>query len=172
VRHVVKSVITVRHIFISSGHNFFGHYGQPPGTHRSVDAPQVQCRAGWGLEGDRFYGYRPGYNGQITFFAWEVYVAAKKHFAVPDLKPDAFRRNVLVEDTPLRDLIGTRFTLGGVEFEGMSEAKPCSWMETAIAPGAEKWLRGNGGLRAKILSDGQLRCGSADLQAHGLLALS
>jgi len=30
-------------------------------------------------------------------------------------------------------------------------------MDRAIAPGAEKFLKGRGGLRAKILSDGELR---------------
>jgi MOSC domain-containing protein YiiM len=167
----VKSVVTVRHIFISSGHNFFGRYGQPAGTHATVDVRSVRCCAGRGLEGDRFYGYRPDYNGQVTFFAWEVYQAAKQEFAVPQLKPEAFRRNVIVEAMPLNELIGTRFTLAGVDFEGVSESKPCHWMDGVVAPGAEKWLRGHGGLRAKILTDGVLQCGPADLYAHGLLAL-
>lgn len=131
----------------------------------------VKCRAGWGLEGDRFYGYRPDYNGQVTFFAWEVYEAAKREFALPALRPDAFRRNVLVEGLHLNELAGARFTLGGIDFEGIAEAKPCYWMNSAVAPGAEQWLRGRGGLRAKILTDGVLRRGPTDLFAHGLLAL-
>ena len=36
-------------------------------------------------------------------------------------------------------------------------------MEQAVAPGAEEWLRGNGGLRARILSDGPLAVGAASL---------
>ncbi len=168
---VVKSTVVIRHIFLSPGHNFFGHYGQPPGTHGTTDVAAVKCRAGHGLEGDRFYGYRPDYNGQVTFFAWEIYEAAKRELHVPGLQPDAFRRNVLVEGAHLNSLIGSRFSLGGVEFEGMCESKPCAWMNTAVAPGAEKWLRGHGGLRAKILTDGTLRCGSAELYAGDLLAL-
>ena len=137
----------------------------------AVNVSGVRCRAGWGLEGDRFYGYRPDYNGQITFFAWETYEAAKSELNVPALKPDAFRRNVLVEGVHLNELIGARFTLGGVEFEGMCESKPCYWMDSVVAPGAERWLRGRGGLRAKILTNGELRCGATALYAHGLLAL-
>lgn len=167
----VKSVVTIRHLFISPGHNFFGRHGQPAGNHATVDVRSVRCRAGWGLEGDRFYGYRPDYNGQITFFAWETYEAAKREFGVPDLKPDAFRRNVLLEGVHLNELIGSRFSLGGLELEGMSESKPCYWMDTVVAPGAERWMRGRGGLRAKILTDGELHQGRADLYAHGLLAL-
>lgn len=149
----------IRHIFISPGHNFFGRFGQAADTHPTRDVATVNCRAGWGLEGDRFYGYRPDYKGQITFFAWEVYEGAKREFDVPELKPDAFRRNVLVEGIELSALVGRRFTLGGVEFEGTGESRPCHWMNGVVAPGAEDWLRGNGGLRAKILSDGALAVG-------------
>lgn len=167
----VKSAVIIRHIFISPGHNFFGHHGRPPGEHPATEVATVRCRAGFGLEGDRFYGYRPDYNGQVTFFAWEIYEAAKREFGVPALNPDAFRRNVLLEGAHLNSLIGSRFTLGGVEFEGICESKPCYWMNSAIAPGAEQWLRGHGGLRAKILSDGALSRGPAELYAHDLLAL-
>ena len=45
----------------------------------------------------------------------------------------------------------------GVRFHGTQECKPCYWMDRAIAPGAEKFLKGRGGLRARILSDGTLR---------------
>jgi MOSC domain-containing protein YiiM len=153
----------IRHIFISSGHNFFGRYGQPAGTHDVADVARVKCRAGWGLEGDRFYGYRPGYKGQVTFFAWETHVAAQREFGVPRLPPSVYRRNVVVEGLDLNALIGRRFTLGGVEFEGTAEARPCHWMNSAVAPGAEEWLMGNGGLRAKVLTDGELIRGPVDL---------
>ena len=167
----MKSAVTIRHIFISAGHNFFGRHGQPAGDHPAREVTSVACRAGWGLEGDRFYGYRPDYNGQATFFSWDVFAAIRDEFAVPALSASAFRRNVIVEGVRLNELIGTRFTLGGIDFEGMSEAKPCYWMDRAVAPGAEQWLRGRGGLRAKIVSDGVLHCGPAELLAHGLLAL-
>lgn len=136
-----------------------------------TDLATARCRAGQGIEGDRFFGYKPDYSGQVTFFAWEVYETVKREFAVPDLPPDAFRRNVLVAGVALNDLIGARFTLGGIEFEGVSEAKPCYWMNGVIAPGAERWLLGRGGLRARILVDGELHRGPAELRAPGLLAL-
>ena len=167
----MKATATIRHIFLSPGHNFFGRHGRPAGTHSTVDVSSVRCRAGYGLEGDRFFGYRPDYNGQVTFFDWQTYEDTRRHFGLADLKPDAFRRNVVVEGIHLNELVGTRFTLGGVDFEGMGEAKPCYWMDQVAAPGAEQWLRGRGGLRAKILTDGELHRGPAELYAHGLLAL-
>lgn len=156
-------LVVIRHLFISPGHNFFGRYGQPAGEHAALDVPAVRCRAGWGIEGDRFYGYRPDYKGQITFFAWETYEAAQRELGVPALRADAFRRNVILSGADLPALIGQRFTLGGVAFEGTGESKPCHWMNSAIAPGAEDWLRGRGGLRAKVLSDGPLAVGAAEL---------
>jgi MOSC domain-containing protein YiiM len=159
----VIPTVTIRHLFISPGHNFFGRYGQPAGTHPASSVPRVKCRAGWGIEGDRFYGYRPGYKGQVTFFAWETYVAAKREFRVPRLSPDAFRRNVIIEGVDLNTLIGRRFSLGGVEFEGVCEARPCFWMNEVVAPGAEEWLVGRGGLRTKVLSDGELAVGPVEL---------
>lgn len=170
-RAAVKSAVIIRHIYISPGHNFFGRHGRPAGEHRIADVQAVQCHAGFGLEGDRFHGYRPDYNGQVTFFAWETYAAVKRALGLPGLRPDAFRRNIITEGMHLNELIGTRFSLGGINFEGMSEAKPCYWMNEAVGPGAEQWLRGQGGLRAKIISDGELRCGPTQLYAHGLLAL-
>jgi MOSC domain-containing protein YiiM len=167
----VKSAVSIRHIFISPGHNFFGRHGQPAGDHLTIAVDSVHCVAGRGLEGDRFFNYRPDYNGQVTFFEWEVFESTRREFAAPALKPDVFRRNVLIEGVHLNALVGSRFALGGIEFEGISEAKPCHWMDHAVGPGAERWLRGRGGLRAKILTDGELHCGPAEVFAHGLLAL-
>ena len=69
---------SIRHLYVSPGHNFFGRHGQPAGNHPTVDVKSVTCRAGWGIESDRFYGYRPGYKAQVTFFAWETLLAARE----------------------------------------------------------------------------------------------
>ena len=156
-------VVAIRHLFISPGHNFFGRHGQAAGENPTVEVKTIMCRAGHGVEGDRFFDYKENYAGQITFFSWDIYQAAKEKFAVPALSAGAFRRNVVIEGIDITTLIGKRFSLGGVEFEGTVESKPCYWMEQAVAPGTEVWLRGNGGLRAKIVSDGALNVGPAEL---------
>lgn len=130
----------------------------------------MRCRAGWGLEGDRFYGYRPDYKGQVTFFAWETYAAAREKFGVSALTAGVFRRNVMVEGLDLNALVEARFAIDGVEFEGTGESRPCHWMNQVVAPGAEEWLRGQGGLRAKILTDGELRVGAVELRLLQKLA--
>ncbi|MDB6168332.1 MAG: hypothetical protein JWM88_1196, partial [Verrucomicrobia bacterium] len=134
------------------------------GENPTVEVPALMCRAGHGIEGDRFFDYKPDYKGQITFFSWEIFRAAREEFSVPSLSPGAFRRNVVIEGIDLNLLIGCRFSIGHAEFEGTVESKPCYWMEQAVAPGAEVWLRGNGGLRAKIRRDGRLAAGPADFR--------
>ena len=147
----------IRHIFISPGHNFVGRHGQPPGEHATLEVPEVRCVAGRGLEGDRYFDFKNDYKGQVTFFAWEVYERMCAQFGIRDKSPDVFRRNIITEGADLNALIGTEFEVQGVRFLGTQESAPCNWMNTAFAGGAEAALKGRGGLRAKILSDGVLR---------------
>ncbi|HET7538200.1 MAG TPA: MOSC domain-containing protein [Candidatus Didemnitutus sp.] len=149
-------MMRIRRIFISPGHNFFGRYGQTPGTHAAVEVESVECIAGRGLKGDRFYSYRPDYKGQITFFSSEVADDLQRELQLSALDPSSLRRNVIIEGIDLNTLVGTSFILQGVRFEGVEECRPCVWMNQAVGAGAETWLRGRGGLRAKILSDGTL----------------
>jgi MOSC domain-containing protein YiiM len=66
-----------------------------------------------------------------------------------------------VRGADLNELICEDFEVQGVRFHGTEECRPCYWMDRAIAPGAHEFLKGRGGLRAKILSDGRL-CSSGD----------
>ncbi len=147
----------IRHLFISAGHNFFGNHGKPAGQNPTVEVAAVECVAGHGLRGDRFFGYRPDYVGQVTFFAAEIFDAVRREFGLPALSPDTFRRNIVTEGVDLNALIGQRFTLQGVEFQATEECRPCHWMDRVVAAGAEQWLKGRGGLRCRILTDGWLR---------------
>lgn len=147
----------VRHIYISPGHNFFGHHGQPAGQHPIVEVRELRCVAGRGIEGDRFFDYRPDYKGQITFFAEEVYDDLCAALAVHDKPASVLRRNVITRGIDLNALVGSEFEVQGVRFVGTGECSPCYWQNQAFGPGAEEALKGRGGLRAKILTDGVLR---------------
>lgn len=152
----------INHLYISRGHNFFGHYGRDAGTHAMDECEEVRCVAGQGIEGDRFFGFKENYRGQITLFADEVYGALCRRFEVWDRPPSVFRRNVVTRGVDLNALIGRRFGIGEVTLEGTEECRPCEWMDRAFHAGAEEALRGQGGLRARILSDGVLRAGLAE----------
>lgn len=149
--------IRITGIFISPGHNFFGHHQQPAGQHPTLSVKEVACAAGRGLTGDRFFDFKQNYKGQITFFAHEVFADVSQQLGVGEKSPGVTRRNVITQGVDLNALVGRRFVIQGIEFEGVSECSPCHWMNEAIAPGAEMALHGRGGLRARILTDGLLR---------------
>jgi MOSC domain-containing protein YiiM len=157
--------VQVCQLYISAGHNFFGHHGRKPDRHLAIEVPAVDCVAGHGIRGDRFFDYKENYKGQITFFAFEVFEALCRALNVPSCSPASLRRNVITRGTDLNVMIGREFEIQGVRFEGASECRPCYWMDRAIAPGAEDFLKGQGGLRARILSDGILRRESRALAA-------
>ena len=157
-------MIRVEHLYLSPGHNYFGHHGKPADEHPIVAVPEVECVAGRGLRGDRFFDYKPDYKGQITFFSGQLYdelcatlLPSLFPSDTPLPAPSAFRRNVITRGVDLNTLIGQTFTVQGVSFLGTGECSPCYWMDQAFAPGTEAALKGRGGLRAKILTDGVLR---------------
>ena len=151
-------MVKIRHLFISPDHNYVGHFGKPPGENPIVEVDEADCRAGSGIVGDRYFDHKPDYKGQITFFEMETHEAMCDRFNVFDKGPETYRRNVIVEGVDLNEFIGKEFEIQGVRFFGTEEAKPCFWMDRAFHEGAEEALRGKGGLRAKILSSGMLRC--------------
>jgi MOSC domain-containing protein YiiM len=149
--------IRIERIFISPGHNFYGRHELPPGEHPTIEVKEVECVAGKGLSGDRFFDYKDDYKGQVTFFAAEVFADVCKKFGVIKKSPGITRRNVITRGVDLNSLIGKTFEVQGIEFAGVCECSPCHWMNEAIAPGAEAALHARGGLRARILTDGKLR---------------
>jgi MOSC domain-containing protein YiiM len=154
----------IEQIFISSGHNYFGHHGRAPDDFPLVEVSQIECVAGHGIRGDRFFDYQGDYKGQVTFFSSEVFAQLARMFRLTNKSAGALRRNVIVSGIDLNDLIGLDFEMQGVLFRGAAHCKPCYWMDTAIAPGAENFLAGRGGLRARILTDGRISLGDARLK--------
>ncbi len=147
----------LRHLYISAEHSFFGHHGRPPGDAPMVELDQIECVAGRGIRNDRFFDFKDKHNGQITFFAEEVYEDLCRLLRIWDKPPSVLRRNVITAAVDLDAWLDAEFEVQGVRFRGMGECKPCYWMDHAFGPGAEQALQGRGGLRAVILSDGLLR---------------
>ena len=154
---ILSPPVGILHLFISPGHNFFGHHNEPAGTHPTLEVKEVECIAGKGLFGDRFFGFKDNYKGQVTFFSQEVFGDVCAKLGVSGKSPGVTRRNIITSGVDLNSLIGKRFAIQNVEFEGACECSPCQWMNEAIGPGAEAALHGRGGLRARILTDGILK---------------
>ena len=151
-------------IYLSPEHDFKGHHGKPRGNHPVLTPDSVECVAGKGLVGDRYYEFKEDYKGQVTFFDESVYHAAQDALQCHDRTPEVLRRNILTRGIDLNTLIGKTFRIGDATFHGSQECAPCYWMDQAFAPGMEEFLKGRGGLRARILADGTLHTGPAELQ--------
>jgi FdhD protein len=156
--------IVLHDIWISPGHDFKGRHGKGRRNHGMMRMEEVLCEAGRGLAGDRYHDEEPGAKTQVTFVAREVVdeMCGTLGIAQPDYS--SLRRNVLVSGVDLNSLIGKTFAIDGVFFEGVEECKPCYWMDEAVAPGANAFLAGRGGLRCRILNGGTLRCGESILE--------
>ncbi len=65
----------------------------------------------------------------------------------------------MVRGGGLERLLGKQFAVQEVVFEGSEECRPCYWMDKAVGPGAEDFLKGEcrGGIRARIVRGGKLR---------------
>jgi len=157
-RDATRPDIRVVHLYISPGHNFVGHHGQPPGTHPNFEVEWIECVAGRGVRGDRYFDYPKHDRGQITFFASETLALLQMELELPNAAPAATRRNVITQGMDLNTLIGREFQIQSVRFFGVEECRPCYWMNHAFHDArAENCLKGRGGLRARILTSGVLR---------------
>jgi MOSC domain-containing protein YiiM len=118
----------------------------------------VDCHAGKGIVGDRYYDYKENFNGQITFISYELHSELQKYMN-KDIPMELYRRNVFISGKDPVELVGKKFKIGDVEFEGTEDCTPCNFMEKFIGDGALKWMKKNqsGGLRAKILSSGTIK---------------
>jgi MOSC domain-containing protein YiiM len=157
----VLSSVRIEHLFISGGHMYFGRHGMEPMDFPAIEVGEVECVAGRGIKGDRFFLEKPDQKRQVTFFSMEVFELMCRELNVHDRHPSVLRRNVFVRGAELGSLIGSTFQLQDVLFEGAEECRPCYWMDQAFGSGAEDFLKGRGGLRARVLADGMLRTSGA-----------
>jgi MOSC domain-containing protein YiiM len=149
--------VEICHLYISPGHNFVGHHGREPDTYPMIEVPVIECVAGRGIRGDRYFDFKNDYKGQITFFSGDVFDEICTALSIDHYSPAVARRNVITRGVDLNELIGKEFEVQSTRFYGTQECAPCYWMDRAFAPGAENLLKGRGGLRAKILIGGELR---------------
>jgi MOSC domain-containing protein YiiM len=126
----------------------------------------VKAVAGKGLEGDRYftgdgtYSHKPEPGRELTLIEAEAIEGLARQHGI-DLAPGESRRNVVTRGIGLNDLVGHRFTVGEVECVGTELCHPCSHLQKLTQPGVLKGLANRGGLRADIVSGGQISVGDA-----------
>lgn len=156
--------VDIKNIWISPGHDFRGRHGKGRDAHGQEARQSINCVAGKGIEGDRYFGFKEDFKGQITFFSESVASSLGEALRVEGFDRSAMRRNVLVDGIDLNTLIGKRFRLGELILTGSEECAPCYWMDEAVGKGAHEFLKGNGGLRCRIDKSGTLSEGPTELE--------
>ena len=133
-----------------------------------VTVQRALARAGRGLEGDRYFDHRGTFSSahgrghDLTLIEAEALEALR----LPGgrLAPEEARRNVVTRGIDLNALVGERFRIGDVECFGQRLCEPCAHLERltekAGKPGTLRALIHKGGLRADVLTDGEISIGS------------
>ena len=156
--------ITLHRFFSSTKHNYFTHPKFEVGDAPTLTHKELALVAGRGIKDDRFEtGRYP-----ITFFSLEVAEAIKKEFE-REIDIALYRRNIIISGINLCELIGKRFMVDDVIFEGMAHCNPCTWMNAIIGEGTYKLMKGRGGLRAKVIEGGEIALGDSWLESDTIL---
>jgi MOSC domain-containing protein YiiM len=131
---------------------------------KSVDS--VKAISGRGLEGDRYFrkegtfSKKEGPGREVTLIEAEAVEQATKKYEV-EFHVSETRRNIVTRDVPLNHLLDKEFSVGGVRMRGVKLCEPCGHLERVTEKGVRTPLIHRGGLRADILSDGDISVGDS-----------
>ena len=131
----------------------------------AVVAPSVRLRSGQGLEGDRYYA--PGGAGPgeaLTLIAAEALEGLEADTGIRLSAADS-RRQLLTRGVDLNALVGREFTVGSVRCRGVELCEPCAHLQSVTQDGVLAGLVHRGGLRADVLTDGDVAVGDPVLSA-------
>jgi MOSC domain-containing protein YiiM len=131
-----------------------------------VSVERALAVPGRGLEGDRYFLRRGRFAGRgrdLTLVEGECLTELRDELAI-DLDASETRRNLLVWGLQLIDLVGAEFHVGSVRVRGEEVCEPCAHLEPVRRdPRVLKGLVRRGGLRASILTRGEIVLGDAIL---------
>lgn len=121
-----------------------------------------------GLEGDRYAAkagtFTPANDTIRGYDLTLIEAEVLDSLSLPDQSRIAYadaRRNIVTRGIDLNALVGRRFRIGNVECLGQRLCEPCSHLERLTIPGTLRALIHRGGLRADVLSDGEITTGTS-----------
>ncbi len=130
-----------------------------------IAVPSVRAFADGGLEGDRFY--RESWNAvqrpdkAVSLIESEVLNLAASEIGVEGIAI-LTRRNIVTRGVPLVELLGREFAIGNVRMRGIRLFEPCPHLVGVTKiPAIFKALEHRSGLKAAVLSDGEIKIGDA-----------
>ena len=158
--------VEVVELLVSPSHRFAGRPADGPS-----DGPldelvrQVEVRRGLGLAGDRYFGRPAHRDAAVTIMSVEN---LPRHIdASVGLRQT--RRNILLRGVDIDAFVGATIVLdtgsGPVPFAVNRPARPCAGMDGTVGAGAQRALRGKGGVRCTPLGDGVLTVGPGTFTA-------
>ena len=137
----------------------------PASAQAMVSVPRVRAFADRGLQGDRFYS--DSWNAvkrsdkAVSLIESEVLELAAKEIGV-DAIGILTRRNIVTRGVPLIELLGREFIIGNVRMRGIRLFEPCGHLVAVTKiPAIFKALEHRSGLKAAVLSDGEIQIGDA-----------
>jgi MOSC domain-containing protein YiiM len=119
---------------------------------------RATLQAGVGIQGDRYardgghWSDHPAGDRELTLVAGEVIDEL-------GLAAGASRRNLTTRGVDLDALIGREFLVGSVRCRGERRCEPCTYLEGLIGRPILRGFVHRGGLRARILADGEITVG-------------
>jgi hypothetical protein len=119
----------------------------------------VRALPGRGLEGDRHVIGKGTFPSGMPGSALTLIEAEVCDSFDPPLQPSEHRRNVITRGIDLNALVGREFTVGEVRCRGARLCEPCTVAQRYAGRPVLRALVHRGGLRADILSDGEIRVG-------------
>lgn len=140
-------------------------------TARKGEKPQarnlVEVVAGKGILGDRYFTGEGTFSkmlagnrkSEITFISSEE-IDHFNHAQGSSLDHGDLRRNVVTKDIDLNELVGKRFSIAGVQFEGIETCEPCAHLAKTVHHAVLPAMINRAGLRAAVLTSGTIAVGS------------
>jgi MOSC domain-containing protein YiiM len=133
----------------------------------------VQAISGKGLEGDRYFVRQGSFfkkekdrpDQEVTLIEQEALEALARDYNV-ELAGSEARRNIVTCGVSLNHLVGREFTVGNARLRGIRLCEPCSHLER-LTGRKLKGLTHRGGLRAQILTSGEVRVGDVVSELTG-----
>ena len=131
---------------------------------KQVQVDKIELITAKGIVGDRNFDRAqwPGQN--ITFIEIEEIEAFNNNYQQRIQLADT-RRNIITQGIRLNDLVGKEFSIGNVRFKGVELCEPCATLgkllgnDTLAAKDVVKAFVHKSGLRADVLSDGEIQYG-------------
>jgi hypothetical protein len=143
-----------------------GIYITPTKTEPMQSVRAATAIEGKGLDGDRYAagkgtftprsGRLRGYD--VTLVESEVLERLTLANGKP-LRPEESRRNLITKGIDLNALVGREFHIGDVRAFGQRLCEPCVHLQRLTHPGVVAGLVHRGGLRADLLSTGEIKVG-------------